>query len=72
MVPLVYTKNQTKKIFGFLYQNNCYSANNFQPEFTHGINEISMMSNIVMFMIEIKVHNQATAIAPTFQLKVWI
>ena len=51
-----------KKIFGFLYQNNCFSANNFHHEFTHGINEISMMSNIVMFMVDIKVHNQATTI----------
>ena len=51
-----------KKIFGFLYQNNCFSANNFYYSFTHGINEISIMSNIVMVMVDKEVHNQATTI----------
>ena len=51
-----------KKIFRFLQQNNCFSANNFHHEFTHGINENSTMSNIVMVMVDIEVHNHPTTI----------
>ena len=68
MVPLVSTKNQTRKLSEFLEQNNCFSANNFYYLFTHGINEISIMTNIVVNKVDIEKHIHDTTNIQTFHL----